>query len=262
LRQLQDMIARPYGIILVTGPTGSGKTTTLYLALHTINSPEKNIITIEEPVEYDLEGINQISVNIKAGVTFAKGLRSILRQDPDVIMVGEMRDLETADVAVRAALTGHLVLSTLHTNDAPSSIVRLIDMGIPPYLVTSSVCCVLAQRLVRTICPDCKEPYKPSPEVLATEGLDPESKDYTFYRGKGCETCSDTGYFGRTGLFELMVVDKELRSLIHAGKSSDVLREASQKAGMKTLWEDGLEKALQGLTTIEEVKRVAFTEEE
>ena len=262
LRQLQEMIERPYGIILVTGPTGSGKTTTLYLALQVINSPEKNIITIEEPVEYDLERINQISVNIKAGVTFAKGLRSILRQDPDVIMVGEMRDLETADVAVRAALTGHLVLSTLHTNDAPSSIVRLIDMGVPPYLVTSSVCCVLAQRLVRSICSDCKEAYKPAPHVLAEEGLDAVSKDYTFYRGKGCETCGNTGYFGRTGLFELMVIDKELRSIIHAGKSSDTLREAAQKAGMKTLWEDGLQKVLEGVTTIEEVKRVAFAEQE
>ncbi len=262
LDRFNELINRPYGIILVTGPTGSGKTTTLYLALQTLNSPDKNIITIEEPVEYDLEGVNQIPVNNKAGITFAKGLRSILRQDPDVIMVGEMRDLETADVAVRAALTGHLVFSTLHTNDAPSSIIRLIDMGIASYLVTSSICCVLAQRLVRTICDKCKEAYQPTQEVLDSTGIKDLPKEVIFYRGKGCEDCGQTGFRGRTGLFELMVVDKELRQLIHEGKSVDALRTAAQKSGMKSLWEDGLEKVIQGRTTIEELKRVTFSQGE
>ncbi len=262
LERFSELINRPYGIILVTGPTGSGKTTTLYLALQTLNSPDKNIITIEEPVEYDLEGVNQIPVNSKAGITFAKGLRSILRQDPDVIMVGEMRDLETADVAVRAALTGHLVFSTLHTNDACSSIIRLIDMGIASYLVTSSICCVLAQRLVRTICDKCKEAYTPSQEQLDSAGIKASVSEVTFYRGKGCEDCGQTGFRGRTGLFELMVVDKKLRQLIHEGQSVDALRSASQKSGMKFLWDDGLEKVLQGQTTIEELKRVTFLEGE
>ena len=262
LQRFRELIERPYGIVLVTGPTGSGKTTTLYLALQSINSPDKNIITIEEPVEYDLEGINQIAVNVKAGVTFAKGLRSILRQDPDVIMVGEMRDLETADVAVRAALTGHLVFSTLHTNDAASSIVRLVDMGIPPYLVTSSVCGVLAQRLVRTICSECKEAYHPVAHVLADAGLEGNPEEYRFFRGKGCETCGGTGFSGRTGVFEFMTIDRELRSLIHAGKSSDVIRTSAQNAGMKLLWKDGLDKVLKGITTIEEVNKVAFIEQE
>ncbi len=262
LDRFSDLINRPYGIILVTGPTGSGKTTTLYLALQTLNSPDKNIITIEEPVEYDLEGVNQIPVNNKAGITFAKGLRSILRQDPDVIMVGEMRDLETADVAVRAALTGHLVFSTLHTNDACSSIIRLIDMGVASYLVTSSICCVLAQRLVRTICDKCKEPYTPTQEMLDSAGIKSAPSQVTLYRGKGCEDCGQTGFRGRTGLFELMVVDKELRQLIHEGKSVDVLRSSSQKSGMKFLWDDGLEKVLQGRTTIDELKRVTFLEGE
>ncbi|MBL7170463.1 MAG: Flp pilus assembly complex ATPase component TadA [Candidatus Omnitrophica bacterium] len=262
LHQFEELIKRTYGIILVTGPTGSGKTTTLYVALHTINSPDKNIITIEEPVEYNLEGVNQIPVNVKAGVTFAKGLRSILRQDPDVIMVGEMRDLETAEIAVRAALTGHLVFSTLHTNDASSSIVRMVDMGVPSYLVSSSVGAVLAQRLVRTICLKCKEPFQPSQDMLEEARLEGNPRDYTFYRGKGCENCGKTGYQGRIGLFELMVVDKKLRSLIHTGKSIDTIKEAAQKAGMRILWEDGIEKVLKGITTLEEVKRAAFMEEE
>ena len=262
LSRFKDLIGRPYGIILVTGPTGSGKTTTLYLTLQSINSPDRNVITIEDPVEYDLEGINQIQVNVKAGITFAKGLRSILRQDPDVIMVGEMRDLETADVAVRASLTGHLVFSTLHTNDAASSIIRMIDMGVAPYLVTSSVSCVLAQRLVRTVCPKCKESYNPPQEILEAAGLKGSPQEYTFQRGKGCEECGQTGYLGRTGLFELMVVDKELRQMIHEKRSTDELRAAAQKTGMKLLWEDGLQKVLDGRTTIEELKRVTFSEGE
>ena len=258
-KKFREMIERPYGIILVTGPTGSGKTTTLYLALQTINSPDKNIITIEEPVEYDLERVNQIPVNVKAGLTFAKGLRSILRQDPDVIMVGEMRDLETADVAVRAALTGHLVFSTLHTNDAVSAVARMIDMGVPPYLVTSSVCCVLAQRLVRLVCPKCKQSYTPSEDLLKEVQIDPA--EHIFYRGQGCEHCGQTGFRGRTGIFELMVLDKDLRNLIHENGSGDRIKQIAQKNGMKLLWEDGLEKVLKGLTTLEELKRVAFTEE-
>jgi type IV pilus assembly protein PilB len=259
LKQFQELITRPYGIILVTGPTGSGKTTTLYLALQTIHSPERNIITIEEPVEYEIVGISQIAVNVKAGVTFAQGLKSILRQDPDVIMIGEIRDLETANIAVRAALTGHLVFSTLHTNDAAGSISRLIDMGVPPYLVTSSVCGVLAQRLVRMICPRCKEPYQPDPKLLKEAGLDTEP-DKIFYHGRGCEECGHTGYQGRAGIFELMILDKQLRAVIHAGESQDTIRLTAQQAGMKSLWEDGKEKIIQGLTTIEELKRVTFME--
>lgn len=261
LKQFKAMIERPFGIILVTGPTGSGKTTTLYLALQIINSPDKNIITLEDPVEYELKGINQISVNVKAGVTFAEGLKSILRQDPDVIMIGEIRDFETADIAVRAALTGHLVFSTLHTNDAPSSIVRLVDMNLPPFLVASSICGVLAQRLVRAICPQCKKSFKLSERDLESTGLDKKALEFTFYRGDGCEKCRNTGYWGRIGIFELMVVDRELRALIHANKTSDEIRALAQKEGMKTLWEDGFEKALRGLTTIEEVRRVTFSEE-
>ena len=258
-KKFREIIERPYGIILVTGPTGSGKTTTLYLALQAINSPDKNIITIEEPVEYDLERVNQIPVNVKAGLTFAKGLRSILRQDPDVIMVGEMRDLETADVAVRAALTGHLVFSTLHTNDAISAVARMIDMGVPPYLVTSSVCCVLAQRLVRLVCTKCKESYTPSADLLEEAQLG--ASDHVFYRGKGCEHCGQTGFRGRSGIFELMVLDKDLRNMIHENESGDRIKQVAQKNGMKLLWEDGLDKVRKGLTTLEELKRVAFTEE-
>lgn len=257
LKQFTELISRPYGIILVTGPTGSGKTTTLYLALQAIHSSEKNIITIEDPVEYEIKGINQIAVNAKAGVTFATGLKSILRQDPDVIMVGEIRDLETANIAVRAALTGHLVFSTLHTNDAPGAVARLVDMGVPPYLVTSSVTAVMAQRLVRTICSHCKETYQPEAQLLNEAGI--SGGGHTFYRGRGCEDCGQVGYRGRTGIFELMVVDKEVRALIHAGESTDKVRDAAQKAGAKSLWEDGKEKVLQGITTLEELKRVTFT---
>jgi general secretion pathway protein E len=230
------------------------------LALQTINTPEKNIITIEDPVEYEIPGVNQIPVNVKAGVTFAKGLRSILRQDPDVIMVGEIRDTETADIAVRAALTGHLVFSTLHTNDAATSIVRLIDMGIPLYLVVSSVCGVLAQRLVRTICPECKEPYQPSEGELSRLGSSVNTSELSFFKGKGCDKCAQTGYFGRTGIFELMVLDKELRAVVQAGKSSDEIREAALKQGMKLLWQDGLEKVNKGITTLQELNKATFIE--
>ncbi|MDD5449303.1 MAG: type II secretion system ATPase GspE [Candidatus Omnitrophica bacterium] len=262
LVKFNELIKRPHGIMLVTGPTGSGKTTTLYVALQTINSPDKNIITIEEPVEYHMEGINQIQVNVKAGVTFAKGLRSILRQDPDIIMVGEIRDLETAEIAVRAALTGHLVFSTLHTNDAPSSIIRFLDMGVPSYLVASSVIGVLAQRLVRSICPKCRTPFHPSHEVLEEMKLTGKPADYTFYKGTGCDDCEKTGYRGRTGIFELMLIDKDLRTMIHGSKTSDAIREAAQAAGMKALWQDGVEKVLKGITTVEEVKKATIGAEE
>lgn len=258
--KFSELIERPYGIILVTGPTGSGKSTTLYLALQSINTPDKNIITIEEPVEYEIKGVNQIPVNVKAGVTFAKGLRSILRQDPDVIMVGEIRDAETADIAVRAALTGHLVFSTLHTNDAAGSIVRLIDMGIPLYLVISSVCGVLAQRLLRSICPQCKQPHQPTEQELKRLRFIQDASSFKFYKGTGCDHCGKTGYYGRTGIFELMVLEKELRAVVQAGKSSDEIREAARKAGMKLLWEDGIEKVQQGITTIEELGKATFIE--
>lgn len=230
LAKYEKLIVRPHGIILVTGPTGSGKTTTLYASLNMINSEDKNIITIEDPIEYHLGGIRQMQVNPKVGLKFATGLRSILRQDPDVIMVGEIRDLETAEIAVQAALTGHLVFSTLHTNDAPGAVTRLLDMGVEPFLISSSVIGILAQRLVRTICEECK--------------------------GKGCKVCLSTGFKGRTGIFELMLADEEIRKLTAAKASSDELRKAAVKAGMKTLRQDGEEKVKQGLTTKEEVMRV------
>jgi len=256
----QNIITRPYGIVLVTGPTGSGKTTTLYVSLQTINSIEKNIVTIEDPVEYNLDLINQIPINPKAGVTFAKVLRSILRQDPDIIMIGEMRDLETAEIAVRSALTGHLVFSTLHTNDAPGALTRLIDMGIAPYLAASSVIAVLAQRLVRMICPHCKKPYHPTAEDLANTGLD-SSQEYTFYRGEGCDKCSSQGYTGRTAVFELMIMNAELREVVLTSPSTEAIRKAAIRGGMKTLWQDGIEKVKQGITTIDEVKKAALKEE-
>ncbi|MFC1808977.1 GspE/PulE family protein [Candidatus Omnitrophota bacterium] len=261
LDQFNELIRMPHGIVLISGPTGSGKTTTLYVVLQSINDPHKNIITIEDPVEYNVGGVNQIQVNVKAGVTFAAGLRSILRQDPDVIMVGEMRDLETAQISVRAALTGHLVFSTIHTNDAASSIVRMVDMGLEPYLVSASVYGVIAQRLVRMICPNCKEPYKPSDLLMDELHLSGSATEYVFYRGKGCEQCHHQGYKGRTTIVELMLIDNDLRQLIHTNASSFKIREAAQKAGMKTLWDDGVEKALASLTTIDEVRKASFMEE-
>ncbi|MBN1492859.1 MAG: Flp pilus assembly complex ATPase component TadA [Candidatus Omnitrophica bacterium] len=262
LEQFKELINLPHGIVLISGPTGSGKTTTLYVVLQAINAPHKNIITIEDPVEYNLGWVNQIQVNVKAGVTFAAGLRSILRQDPDVIMVGEMRDLETAEISVRAALTGHLVFSTIHTNDAASSMVRMVDMGLEPYLVSASVFGIVAQRLVRTICPKCKEPYKPDDVLLEELNLTGDPNKYTLYCGKGCEHCHEQGYKGRTTLVELMVVNNTLRHMIHQNASSFDLRDAAQKAGMKTLWRDGIEKALAGITTVDEVRKASFTEDE
>jgi len=255
MKRYEDIIARPYGIILSTGPTGCGKTTTLYSALMRINTIERNIITIEDPVEYRLGLIRQIQINPKAGITFANGLRAILRQDPDVIMVGEIRDLETAIIAIQAALTGHLVFSTLHTNDAPSSVTRLINMGVEPFLIAACLIGIMAQRLVRLICPDCKESYEPSQAVIDRWGLRDKGQ-VTLYRGRGCDTCLGTGYKGRTGIFELMIVDDEIREMIVTNASVVALRIKAQEKGMRVLREDGLDKVLKGLTSMEEIARV------
>jgi general secretion pathway protein E len=238
----------PHGIFLVTGPTGSGKSTTLYSALKRINQPDKKIITIEDPVEYQMDGINQIHVNPQIGLTFASGLRHIVRQDPDVIMVGEIRDRETADIAIRAALTGHFVFSTLHTNDAPSAITRLIDMGVEEYLISSTVVAVLAQRLVRVICPRCKSDAGP----VRT----PEGKMAPSFRGAGCDSCSGSGFSGRVGIFELMELGDELRKLILAKSDAVALTTAARRNGMRNLREDGWMKVPLGLTTPQEILRV------
>ncbi|MFC1592402.1 GspE/PulE family protein [Candidatus Omnitrophota bacterium] len=255
LKRYEGLISRPYGIVLSTGPTGSGKTTTLYSALMRINSVDRNIVTIEDPVEYRLGLIRQIQVNPKAGITFANGLRAILRQDPDVIMVGEIRDLETAIIAVQSALTGHLVFSTLHTNDAPSAITRLVNMGVEPFLISACLAGVMAQRLLRLICEDCKEPYEASKATLEKWGLKGRG-DVVFYRGKGCEICKGSGYRGRAAIFELMTIDDELREMIVSSASTVALAKKANEKGMRLLREDGLEKALAGQTTIEEVARV------
>jgi len=255
----EKIIRRPYGIILVCGPTGSGKTTTLYSSLHLINSKEKNIITIEDPVEYRLSGIRQTQLDPKAGVSFSAGLRSMLRQDPDIIMVGEIRDKETAEIAIQAALTGHLVLSTLHTNDAAGAVTRLIDMGIEPFLISSSLNAVLSQRLIRLVCKDCKEEYSPSEEVLKKMGLAGQ-RDIKFARGKGCMRCKDSGYKGRIGIFELMIVDDKLRALIAAKAPREEIKRSAESAGMLSLKEDGFNKVKERITTLEEVLR--FTQEE
>jgi len=256
LEQFKSLIVKPHGIILVTGPTGSGKTTTLYSALNSINTPDKNIITVEDPVEYQLKMIRQSQINPKAGLTFATGLRSILRQDPDVIMVGEIRDLETAEISVQSALTGHLVFSTLHTNDAPSSLTRLIDMGVEPFLISSSVIGIIAQRLVRTICPACKQSYSPSKEVIDDIGVKLPEGNLKFYKGTGCKVCKNTGYKGRIGIFEMLLLDDKMRDLILAKTSSSQIKRIAHEAGMRTLREDGVAKVLAGVTTIDEVIRV------
>ena len=250
-------IQSPYGMVLVTGPTGSGKTTTLYSSLLTVNKPEVNIMTVEDPVEYNLYGINQVQVNPEIGLTFARALRAFLRQDPDVIMVGEIRDLETAEIGIEAALTGHLVLSTLHTNDAPSTVTRLVDMGIEPFLVSSSVILVVAQRLARRICPYCKEPFTYPPEVLKEVGFSgKEISSLQTYKGRGCEKCDFTGYKGRVALYEVMEMVPEIRDAIVKGKNSDEIREIARKHGMRTLREVGKIKIAKGVTTPEEVLRV------
>ena len=253
---MERLISAPNGIILVTGPTGSGKTTTLYAALNRINSPDKNIITIEDPVEYQLQGIGQIQVNNKIGLTFAKGLRSIVRQDPDVILVGEIRDSETAEIAIHAALTGHLVFSTLHTNDAAGAITRLIDMGVEPFLVCSSVNAILAQRLVRVICPQCKEAYRADSRVVGQLGVGGGDGEVVLYRGRGCDYCHQTGYRGRSGIFEFLLMDDTIRSLVLRTSDATALKKAAMDRGMKNLREDGVRKVLDGITTVEEVLRV------
>jgi len=254
---LKKAIFSPYGMVLVTGPTGSGKTTTLYSSLLTVNKPEVNIMTVEDPVEYNLYGINQVQVNPEIGLTFARALRAFLRQDPDIIMVGEIRDTETAEIAVEAALTGHLVLSTLHTNDAPSTVTRLVDMGIEPFLVSSSVILVIAQRLARRICPYCKEPYRYPKEVLLEVGFKPEEiESLQTFKGRGCEKCDFTGYKGRVALYEVMEVVPEIRDAIVKGKNADEIREIAKKHGMRTLREVGRIKIARGITTPEEVLRV------
>jgi len=261
LERFSRLIALPYGIILVTGPTGSGKSTTLYGALSRINTEDRNILTIEDPVEYQIPGIGQIHVKPKINLTFASGLRHILRQDPDVIMVGEIRDLETAEIAIQASLTGHLVFSTLHTNDAAGAITRLIDMGVEPFLVSSSVIAIMAQRLVRVICPKCRERYVPPPETLRALGLSPaDLPDGTVSRGKGCDHCMGTGYRGRSGIFELLVIDDEIRQLVLDRISSNVIKKTALGKGMLTLRGDGAQKVAKGITTIEEVLRI--TQEE
>jgi general secretion pathway protein E len=257
LKIFNELITSAHGIILVTGPTGSGKTTTLYAALSSINNPDINIITIEDPVEYQIEGIGQIQVNPKINITFANGLRSIVRQDPDVILVGEIRDLETAEIAIQAALTGHLVFSTLHTNDSASAVTRLIDMGIESFLVTSSVIGILAQRLVRNVCNECKEEYIPDEESLENIGITPEmSSGKKIYKGKGCQDCLNTGYKGRTGIFEFMILDDAIKSLILKTSDSNAIKKKAVNQGMVTLRQDGALKVLNGITTVEEILRI------
>jgi len=257
LDEFKSIISKSYGIILLTGPTGSGKTTTLYAALNEVNSKDKNIITVEDPVEYKLNRINQIQIKPKINLTFANTLRSILRQDPDIIMVGEIRDTETAQIAVQAALTGHLVLSTLHTNDAASAITRLVDMDVETFLISSSVIGVIAQRLVRVICEKCKEEYEPGKDVISGLNIKSDSNKIKLYRGTGCTFCKNTGYFGRTSIYELIVLDEDIRALIISKASSNIIKDAAIKKGMKSLKDCGLEKVMQGITTIEEVLRVA-----
>ena len=255
--RFEHLVRSPHGIILDTGPTGSGKTTTLYASLSYINKPDRKLVTIEDPVEYQLNGINQVQIKPQIGLTFANGLRSILRQAPDVIMVGEIRDFETAQIAIQAALTGHLVFSTLHTNDAPGAVTRLIDMGIKPYLVASSLQAVLAQRLVRTLCPDCKTEYIPTKEELANFNTSKEDIEKTkFYTGKGCDSCSQTGFKGRISIFELLIFTDKIRELIYQSVPSNIIREEAKREGMCTLREDGFIKASKGITTLSEVIRV------
>lgn len=256
-KRFKKLVKMPNGILLVTGPTGSGKTTTLYASLSYINKPDRKLITVEDPVEYQITGINQVQVKPQINLTFANSLRSILRQAPDVIMIGEIRDFETAQIAIQASLTGHLVFSTLHTNDAPGAIVRLIDMGIKPYLVASAVQAALAQRLVRVICPSCKEEYSPTKEELGMIKLGPDRlKKAKFYRGRGCKDCVNTGYKGRIGIFEVLIMTDKIRELVFEKVSSSVVKEKAHALGMVTLREDGIKKVLNGVTTISEVMRV------
>jgi len=257
LQDFEVAITAPYGMVLVTGPTGSGKTTTLYSALNRINSPETNIMTAEDPVEFNLLGVNQVQMKAEIGLNFAAALRSFLRQDPDIIMVGEIRDYETAEIGIKAALTGHLVLSTLHTNDAPSTVSRLLNMGVEPFLVSASTNLILAQRLVRKVCKECKEQVQVPSSVLVNLGFTPEeAKTIVCYHGKGCNNCSETGYKGRLALYEVMLINEEVKKMILDGASTIELREAARKNGMLTLRESGLQKLREGITSLEEVMRV------
>ena len=260
LHQLDHLIKKPHGIIFVTGPTGSGKTTTLYSCLSRVNSSDRKIISIEDPIEYQLPGITQIQINPRVGLTFAAGLRSMLRHDPDIMMVGEVRDVETAEIAIQVALTGHLVFSTLHTNDAASAVTRLLDMGVEPYLVSSSVECFIAQRLVRLICEKCKQPVKMTTDIIKEFGLDAEGTNITIYEGKGCEDCKFTGYRERQGIYEFLMLNEELRDMILGRVTASQIRNKAIKNGMRTLRQDGWEKIKKGLTTPAEVIRV--TQEE
>jgi len=262
-KMLEELIQKPHGIVFLTGPTGSGKTTTLYAALSRLNGREKKIITIEDPIEYELKGVSQTQINPKIALTFARMLRSILRHDPDILMVGEVRDFETADITIQTALTGHLVFSTLHTNDAAGGATRLIDIGVEPYLIASSVEAFIAQRLVRTICPKCKEKVKstaPSLRVLRSS-LKQSASPSGVYHGKGCKECSNTGYKGRTGIYEILLLNDEIRKLIVDKSSSNIIKEKAVKTGMRTLMQDGWDKVLAGITTPEEVIRVTQEEE-
>jgi type IV pilus assembly protein PilB len=262
-RLFRQLIHKPHGVIVVTGPTGSGKTTTLYSALNELNSVDVKILTAENPVEYDIQGLMQVQVNEEIGLTFARCLRAYLRQDPDIILVGEIRDLETATIAIQAALTGHLVFTTLHTNDAPSTIARLVDLGVEPFLMTATVEAIVAQRLVRKICRDCKTPFTPTEEMLLELNLTPEDvKGKQFYYGKGCEACNNTGYRGRMGIYEIMVLDDEMRDLIVNQASTQVLRQEARKRGMRTLRQAGLLALYDGSTTIEEIAKETMNEED
>jgi general secretion pathway protein E len=258
LKRLDSLLVRSHGVIFVTGPTGSGKSTTLYACLNRINSAEKNVITIEDPIEYQLEGISQIQVASKKGMTFATSLRHVLRQDPDVIMVGEVRDVETARMAIQSSLTGHLVFSTLHTNDSAGAVSRLLDLGVEPYLASSSLIAIMAQRLVRRVCPDCKKPATPTPQELGELGLGSleENSDATFFVGEGCERCFRTGYRGRTGIYELMLISEQIQDQIYRRETAGQIKKHALESGMQTLRMDGARKALAGITTVSEVLRV------
>jgi len=251
----EQLLEQATGVVLVTGPTGSGKTTTLYASLNNLNQPDVKLITVEDPVEYQLEGINQVQIQHDIGWNFARALRAIFRQDPDIVMVGEIRDLETAEIAIKAALTGHLVFSTLHTNDSASAFPRLIDIGIKPFLVAAGIRAILAQRLVRTICTSCKEPYKPPEEEFELLGLHVDRSKVELFHGVGCDNCNHTGYSGRLGAYELLTSNDNLRHMVMAGESAAVLRRQARRDGMTTMREDAWEKALKGVTTIEEVNR-------
>jgi len=257
LSEFSKAIHQPYGMILITGPTGSGKTTTLYSAIHTVNSPDVKILTAEDPVEYNLQGVNQVQINEQVGRTFGAALRSFLRQDPDVILVGETRDLETAQIGIRAALTGHLVLTTLHTNDCPSTIARLLDMGVPPFLVSSALTVILAQRLGRKVCKECKEPYEMDEEELAAYGYVPQGKGRVkLHRGRGCPTCAGTGMKGRVAIYEVMPVSEEIRALILRNAPTVEIKDMALSQGMKTLRHNAIQKVLDGVMPLEEVLRV------